>query len=85
MHSFANSRKQIDAELMTVVERNEIPPISHLLVSTNPATAPDKIYRYVWRDNVFLLWDNRCMLHRGQPFDNQKYRRHMIRTTVLAA
>ncbi|MDE0813807.1 MAG: TauD/TfdA family dioxygenase [Alphaproteobacteria bacterium] len=49
------------------------------------ATAPDKIYRHVWRDNVFLLWDNRCMLHRGQPFDNQKYRRHMIRTTVLAA
>ena len=37
-HSFANSRKQIDAELMTVVERNEILPVSYLLVSTNPAT-----------------------------------------------
>ena len=49
------------------------------------ATALDKIYRHVWRDYVFLLWDNRCMLHRDQPFDKQKYRRHMIRTTVLAA
>jgi hypothetical protein len=38
MHSFASSRKQIDAELMTVVERNEILPVLHLLVSTNPAT-----------------------------------------------
>ena len=49
------------------------------------AMALDKIYRHMWCDNDFWVWDNRCMLHRGQPFDNQKYRRHMIRTTVLAA
>jgi len=47
--------------------------------------APDIVYRHVWRDNDWLLWDNQCMLHHGQPFDNQKCRRHMIHTTVSAA
>ena len=28
------------------------------------------------------MWDNRCMLHRGRPWDESKYRRVMHRTTV---
>jgi hypothetical protein len=28
------------------------------------------------------MWDNRCMLHRGRPWDEERYRRVMHRTTV---
>jgi hypothetical protein len=28
------------------------------------------------------MWDNRCMLHRGRPWNESKYRRVMHRTTV---
>jgi len=46
------------------------------------ATQPQFTYLHQWSVNDFVIWDNRCMLHRGQPFDDQKYRRHMIRTTI---
>ena len=29
-----------------------------------------------------VLWDNRCMLHRAMGFDEDKYIRHMQRTTL---
>ena len=28
------------------------------------------------------MWDNRCMLHRGRPWDATRHRRVMRRTTV---
>jgi len=28
------------------------------------------------------MWDNRCMLHRGRPWDESRHRRVMHRTTV---
>jgi len=28
------------------------------------------------------IWDNRCMLHRGRPWDAKRYTRVMHRTTV---
>jgi hypothetical protein len=31
------------------------------------------------------MWDNRCMLHRGRPWDGTKYRRVMHRTTVAGS
>ena len=29
-----------------------------------------------------LIWDNRCTLHRGLPFDDLRYRRDVQRATV---
>jgi alpha-ketoglutarate-dependent taurine dioxygenase len=29
-----------------------------------------------------VLWDNRCAQHCATPFDDSKYRRHMLRTTI---
>ena len=29
-----------------------------------------------------LIWDNRCMLHRGRPWDAKRHMRVMHRTTV---
>ena len=28
------------------------------------------------------MWDNRCVLHRGRPWDSARYKRVMHRTTV---
>ena len=40
------------------------------------------IYRHKWRVGDVLVWDNRCTLHRGTPFDTSKYVRYVRRTWV---
>ncbi|MCZ6728774.1 MAG: TauD/TfdA family dioxygenase [SAR324 cluster bacterium] len=35
-----------------------------------------------WSGKDLVIWDNRCLLHRGRPWDEAKYRRVMHRTTV---
>ncbi|HJQ57549.1 MAG TPA: TauD/TfdA family dioxygenase [Vineibacter sp.] len=47
------------------------------------ATKPHLTYRHVWRDHDFVIWDNRCTMHRARPFDDRKYRRELRRTTSL--
>ena len=49
------------------------------------ATTPDNVYRHTWTAGDLVMWDNRCMLHRGRPWDGQKYRRVMHRTTVAGS
>ena len=45
-------------------------------------TRPELVYTHRWRVGDLVMWDNRCMLHRGRPWDESKYRRVMHRTTV---
>jgi alpha-ketoglutarate-dependent 2,4-dichlorophenoxyacetate dioxygenase len=40
------------------------------------------IYSYRWSVGELVIWDNRCTMHRGTPFDDKRYRRDMRRTTV---
>lgn len=47
------------------------------------ATQPQFIYRHVWREHDFVIWDNRTTMHRARPFDDKKYRRELRRTTTL--
>jgi len=49
------------------------------------ATQPQFVYRHVWRRHDLVMWDNRCALHRGRPWDERRYRRIMHRTTVAGA
>ncbi len=49
------------------------------------ATQPQFVYRHVWRRHDLVMWDNRCALHRGRPWDERRYRRVMHRTTVAGA
>ena len=49
------------------------------------ATQPQFVYRHVWRPHDLVMWDNRCVLHRGRPWDERRYRRVMHRTTVAGA
>jgi len=49
------------------------------------ATESDCVYRHAWTAGDLVMWDNRCTLHRGRPWDGTKYRRVMHRTTVAGA
>jgi alpha-ketoglutarate-dependent 2,4-dichlorophenoxyacetate dioxygenase len=46
------------------------------------ATRPELVYTHRWQPGDLVMWDNRCMLHRGRPWDEGRYRRVMHRTTV---
>jgi alpha-ketoglutarate-dependent 2,4-dichlorophenoxyacetate dioxygenase len=45
-------------------------------------TQPGRIYRHSWRVGDLVMWDNRCVLHRGRLWDSERYQRVMHRTTV---
>jgi alpha-ketoglutarate-dependent 2,4-dichlorophenoxyacetate dioxygenase len=40
-------------------------------------------YAHTWRDGDFVIWDNRCTMHRGLPYEDTKYRRQLVRVTTL--
>jgi len=46
------------------------------------ATRSECVYRHTWRQHDLVIWDNRCVLHRGRPWDAKRYTRVMHRTTV---
>ncbi len=46
------------------------------------ATRSESVYRHRWREGDFMIWDNRCLLHRGCGYDAEKYRRRMHQTRV---
>jgi alpha-ketoglutarate-dependent taurine dioxygenase len=39
-------------------------------------------YRHKWRVGDIMMWDNRCTLHTGTLYDDQKYIRQMYRMWV---
>ncbi len=46
------------------------------------ATQPRFVYQHRWRVGDLVLWDDRCTMHRGRPYDDTRHRRDMHRTTV---
>jgi alpha-ketoglutarate-dependent 2,4-dichlorophenoxyacetate dioxygenase len=38
------------------------------------ATQREFVYRHVWRKGDLVIWDNRCTMHRGRPFDENEIR-----------
>jgi alpha-ketoglutarate-dependent 2,4-dichlorophenoxyacetate dioxygenase len=46
------------------------------------ATQPRFVYQHRWRVGDLVMWDDRCTMHRGRPYDDTKHRRDMHRTTV---
>ena len=49
------------------------------------ATRPEFVYQHKWRRGDLVMWDNRCVLHRGRPFDAARHRRVMRQTKVAGA
>lgn len=40
------------------------------------------VYRHKWRVGDVLVWDNRCTMHTGTPFDKERHVRLVYRTWV---
>ncbi|SKA35192.1 alpha-ketoglutarate-dependent 2,4-dichlorophenoxyacetate dioxygenase [Enhydrobacter aerosaccus] len=49
---------------------------------TAHATQRQFVYIHRWRVNDLVMWDDRCTMHRGTDFDDQRWRRDMRRATV---
>ena len=49
------------------------------------ATRPEHVHTHAWQPGDLVIWDNRCLLHRGQGYDADKYRRLMRQTRVCGA
>jgi alpha-ketoglutarate-dependent 2,4-dichlorophenoxyacetate dioxygenase len=47
------------------------------------ATQTQFVYRHTWRVGDFVIWDNRCTMHRGLPFDETTQYRDLRRVTTL--
>ena len=46
------------------------------------ATKPELVYGHQWQVGDTVMWDNRCLLHRGRGFDADRWRRLMRQTRV---
>lgn len=45
-------------------------------------TAQEHVLAHRWRPGDLVIWDNRCLLHRGAGYDADRYRRYMRQTRV---
>ena len=61
-------------------------PEGRLLVAEllEHATQPKYVLTHAWRAGDYVMWDNRCTLHRGRRYDLAE-RRDLRRTTCLEA
>lgn len=46
-------------------------------------TAPGHTWLHAWQPGDVIMWDNRCVLHRGRPWPDDQPR-HIVRTTITA-
>jgi alpha-ketoglutarate-dependent 2,4-dichlorophenoxyacetate dioxygenase len=49
---------------------------------TAHATQRQFVYSHRWRVKDLVIWDDRCTMHRGMEFDDQRFARDMRRATV---
>ena len=47
------------------------------------ATAPENVYRHVWREGDLICWDNRTTMHVALTDFDQSQNRHMLRATLV--
>jgi alpha-ketoglutarate-dependent 2,4-dichlorophenoxyacetate dioxygenase len=54
------------------------------LVDELVAHATDRRFTYLhrWRVGDLVMWDNRCTMHRGTPFDDTRWPRDLQRATT---
>ncbi len=45
-------------------------------------TQAEHIYSHAWQPGDVVMWDNRCLLHRGAGYDADRFRRYMRQTRV---
>ncbi|MES3001459.1 MAG: TauD/TfdA family dioxygenase [Pseudomonadota bacterium] len=52
---------------------------------TEFATQPKFVYTHEWTVGDLVIWDNRCTMHRGRPYEDQVYPRELRRVTTEGA
>jgi len=45
-------------------------------------TRPEHVHAHAWKTGDLVIWDNRCLIHRGAGYDADKYRRRMRQTRI---
>lgn len=46
------------------------------------ATQRAFVFQHRWQVHDLVVWDNRCTMHRGRPYEDRKYPRDMRRVTL---
>lgn len=46
------------------------------------ATQREFVYQHRWQVLDLVVWDNRCTMHRGRPYEDKRYPRDMRRVTL---
>ena len=54
-----------------------------LMELTEHATQREYVYRHVWKNGDFVIWDNLATMHRATAFDDAKYLRELRRVTTI--
>ena len=49
---------------------------------TEFATQREFVYSHSWTVGDLVVWDNRCTMHRGRPYEDKTYPRDMRRVTL---
>ncbi len=59
-------------------------PDGRMLISDliEHATQGQFVYTHVWAPGDLVMWDNRCTMHRGRPYDEAVHRRDLRRATI---
>ena len=80
----ANGRKNlfIGSHVRTIEGMEEAEARQLLDGLVEHAVQPDAILTHAWQPHDLVIWDNRCLLHRGAGYDADRFRRYMRQTRV---
>ena len=81
------SRSRVRETVHALLSAREFRPVSvdgRMLIGNliEHATQPRFVYTHRWSVGDLVIWDNRCTMHRGRPYDEANHRRDMRRATV---
>ncbi|MFT5113510.1 MAG: alpha-ketoglutarate-dependent 2,4-dichlorophenoxyacetate dioxygenase [Parasphingorhabdus sp.] len=83
----ANQQKNlyIGAHARSVVGLNGIQ--SRILLDSllEKTTTEESIFPHQWQAGEVVIWDNRCLLHRGTGYDADRWRRRMRQSRVVGS
>jgi taurine dioxygenase len=66
------------------IEGMDLEPGRQLIEELNASIVkPELVYMHRWRPGDLVIWDNRCMLHKAEPYDVAKQARVLRRCTVV--
>ena len=62
------------------MEDDDAQPLVKQLIEE--ATREQSVYKHQWQRGDVVMWDNRCVLHRGSGYDADRFRRLLLQTRL---